>query len=309
MMLTISSGNSRNSRSSPTGGGDVPDDTEFRHCVQKTYRQDDEEDTVDTFCDESAGQHVFSEIKDLLHITGNDDDTDDYTEASEYVEEMEPTAAEAPEKQKWDTDVEKRDYRSRKLKKEPDYKWQNNSRDAAAPKARSRRGKLSRTKSFDMMDYSKTSEEKGLSWDRGNRPKPDFRWDKFIDLESRDAMVVNIEKKINVRNEDNDNDISKSSHSKTDQDKPSRRKRIPRRTKSDITSYDMPGRVRFCFRSTVCVEVPRPTKDMEPDLYYTKKEIKVFKAERKEEKAERRQERQNAKSAATNASAGAILPR
>lgn len=50
------------------------------------------------------------------------------------------------------------------------------------------------------------------------------------------------------------------------------------------------SKVRFCMDSEV-FEVPRCTKDMKPDLFYTKKEIKTFKAEKKEEKRELKQQK------------------
>lgn len=73
-------------------------------------------------------------------------------------------------------------------------------------------------------------------------------------------------------------------------------------TKSRPTITRTDSKVRFCLDNNICFEVPRPTKDMKPDLFYTKREIKTFKAEKKEEKRELKQqkklEKQKAKEAA-----------
>ena len=265
MMLTMTANSPK-----CVGVDHVADDPEFWETVKNACRQDQEEQQVMT----------SEEITNPL----SEKERADESEVTEYVEDMEPvdddkeqegTTLESPAKSPG-----KKKSRCRKCKDQPDYQWQNSpSATTVAPQKSpastgksdraARRGKLTRAASFDgMTDCSKfLSEEKRISWDRGSRPKPDFRWDKFMDLDGS-----------------NDSQDSQDSCDKKGEKQPRRRKRLPRRTKSDITGYDMPGRVRFCFRSTVCVEVPRATKDMKPDLYYTKQEIKDFKAERREEK-------------------------
>lgn len=113
--------------------------------------------------------------------------------------------------------------------------------------------------------------EPDFRWDN-----PDFRWDKFGGDNSRE----------NAR---------------------PRRKGVPLRTKSDLTAYDRPGsgrgKVKFCLDNNVCIEVPRASKDMKSDLFYTKKEIKVFKAENKERKQQKAMSKLEARIAAASDSA------
>ena len=300
--------------SSPKGVNDIiSSDPGFWDTVRNACSKDESDAAEPIQADESA---------DMGPPEEGTDHNDDESEASEYTEDLESVddgdkeeeevAAEEEaikEKEKAHASPSKspkRSSRSRKFKDGPDFLWQNspgaaktsldnNDESPRKTTTRPRRGKLTRTKSFDG-EYSrlKPPDDKRLSWDRGSRPKPDFRWDKFMDLDASNDSQESCEKTCKDTG-DIINSSSGTTESPKNATKPKPRRRLPRRTKSDVTGYDMPGRVRFCFRSTVCVEVPRATKDMKPDLYYTRKEIKEFKAERKEEKAEKREEKQKAK--------------
>lgn len=174
------------------------------------------------------------------------------------------------------------------------------------------------------------------SWDASSRgkPKPDFRWDKFqasppsSPTKSVKPAVVSSPrpsspKSSRSRSPKRTTSSPTSSASSVSpkiaaspRPRPQIKRRPPRRTKSldlrresksrpTITRTD--SKVRFCLDSNICFEVPRPTKDMKPDLFYTKREIKTFKAEKKEEKRELKQqkklEKQKAKENATSAAA------
>ena len=296
--------------SSPKGVNDIiSGDPEFWETVRKACSKDESDaeepkQTYDTRPAEKRADHSDNEseaseyTEDLESADGNSEEEEEVAAATrkDVLKEKEMVQA-SPLKSP------KRSSRSRKFKDGPDFLWQKSpgaaktslDKNGESPRkaaAGPRRGKLTRTKSFDG-EYSglKSPDDKRLSWDRGSRPKPDFRWDKFMDLDATNSSEESCKKTY----KDTGDIITSISSATESPKKPKSRRRLPRRTKSDVTGYDMPGRVRFCFRSTVCVEVPRATKDMKPDLYYTRKEIKEFKAERKEEKAEKREEKQKAK--------------
>ena len=216
----------------------------------------------------------------------------------EYVEELEPAEPSTeehalPKKKSSARERTKHCKLTRRTKsvnsnepvKGPDYRWDESS-TPDKDKSLSKRTKLRRSVSLDgssdreaifrRRQTTTDDASKRHSWDCPRRPRrsgttspekqeepdfrwdnPDFRWDKF------EGHIISKENA-----------------------KP--RRKPPRRTKSDLTAYDRPGsgrgRVTFCLDNNVCFEVPRASKDMKPDLFYTKKEIKEFKAERKEEK-------------------------
>lgn len=186
-----------------------------------------------------------------------------------------------------------------------------------------KRNKLRRSLSLDG--------SKRHSWDASAKArkgkKPDFRWDKFkggdeAENDSGEFRWDKLEEGCNADSPPFDKNNAKrtitpppSASKKKEDGKPTitashrpqiRPSRKPvRRTKSLSCSLESRlhlsqtkrpilqrtnSKVRFCMDSEV-FEVPRCTKDMKPDLFYTKKEIKTFKAEKKEEKRELKQQK------------------
>ncbi|CAB9527071.1 expressed unknown protein [Seminavis robusta] len=204
----------------------------------------------------------------------------------------------------------------RRVKSDPDHRWEDNSKNDDAPphrwevmgaakddsnvpssdadsKEKSRRSKFKRANSVDVLSVGPRH-----SWDGGSRvksKKPDFRWDKFVEAElSDDNSNEN-------NNETSDKSLSASSNDARTAMTASPRRRPPRRTRSAAANFERPlltrsnSKVRFCLGNNDCIEVPRIAKDMKRDLFYTKKEIKVFKAEKKEEKKEAKERRREEK--------------
>jgi hypothetical protein len=150
-----------------------------------------------------------------------------------------------------------------------------------------KRSKLKRSSSVDGSGrmYDGTI-GKRHTWDVSSpvKGKPDFRWDK-LDF---DKLCDGEQQQ-----------PPSTCHNKSPISSPGKiRRKPPRRCKSDIGGLDedsrrpllsrTSSRVRFCLADNVCIEVPRTPKEQKTNLFYSKREIKVFKAEKKEEKKEQR---------------------
>jgi hypothetical protein len=231
-----------------------------------------------------------------------DDDASDWEEYTEEIERLEE-----------DDSGVRSSFKQRFLRKsDPDHRWEreqehlkqrqpkdeNDSLGSPSnnkenhPKCSGRR-QLKRSASVDGSGCIHDDNMiKRHTWD-GSSPvkgKPDFRWDK-----------LDFDKLCN----DEEPQPASPSQNKSPFASPGRIRKPPRRCKSDLGGLDKDterpllartnSRVRFCLADNVCFEVPRTPKEQKQNLFYTKREIKVFKAEKKEEKKEKKEQRREEK--------------